>query len=235
MKATSARLLLPALLLTGVQWVYAEPEPVRMQSEASLVGRSVDPLEQGALFAGEWRMNRKQSDDPQKLIKEKMAEARRGRAPVDAQGKDAEGAVGVIPRLRSGSSTLSWRMKKQEKYLTGIPTRLTLAYESPALLVTADDGPTRTWYTDSRGGSVSAGGDTAQETVTAGWEGATLVVERISAIGPASVEQYRIDSKGQLHVSVVLTIPGVATAMNYELIYDRIAAPPVAQTNDPPT
>lgn len=228
MKFKFAGALLPVLLLVAA-WTVAEEAPVRMQSEASLVGRVVDPMAQGHLFTGEWQLNRKLSDDPEQLVKEKMDEARRAR-PItpDSRGRDREGAIGTVPHPRSGAA-LAWHRRRQEAFAGTPPNTLSFTYRAPAFTVSADRGPARTWYTDSRGGSVSAGGDVDQETVTAGWEGATLVVERISSIGPGSVERYQIGGTGQLQVEVVLTLPGVVSAVEYELVYDRVAEAPAAQ------
>ncbi len=220
--------LLPVLLLAA-PWTAAEQAAVRMQSEASLVGRVVDPMAQGHLFTGEWQLNRKLSDDPEQLVKEKMDEARRTR-PItpDSHGRDREGAIGTVPHPRSGAA-LAWHRRRQDTFAGTPPRTLSFVYQARALSVSADPGPTRTWYTDSRGGSVSAGGDVDQETVTAGWEGATLVVERISPLGPGSVEHYQIGSDGQLQIKVVLTLPGVVSAVEYELVYDRVAEAPATQ------
>lgn len=216
------------LLLWSVASMGGDTIPVvRMSSEAALAGTSVGAGAQGGLLTGQWRVNQKMSDEPKELVKERLKDSRSNSHVVsDPHGRnDGHGTLGSLPRYRS----TALRRLSQEFSIPELPQNLSLKYAPPALMVAGDDGHTRTWYTDNRGVSVSAMGGVDQETVTAGWEGNVLVVERISPLGPGSVERYQVNSKtGQLDVGVVLTVPGAKGAIEYQMVYDRIIPAPAS-------
>lgn len=219
-----------ALLLAATEVVGDDAAPVvRMLSEAAMVGRPVDAGARGALLSGQWRVNKQMSDDPEELVKERLKDSRVGTHVVsDPQGRnDGRGTLGSLPRYRSTALNSARRRAGQEAQIPELPENLNLSYRAPALVVTGDDGQTRTWYTDNRGASVSAMGGSDQETVTAGWEGDVLVVERISPLGPGTIERYHVSPKsGQLEVGVVLTVPGAKGAIEYRMLYDRVTLEP---------
>jgi len=220
------------LALIALSWVTTmgvwgeEPMPVvRLPSEAALGGKVVDVAARGEPLSGHWRVDAEASDDPQALVAERLEASRVSTHIVsDPQGRnDGHGTLGTLPRYRSKALNSDRRRAGQDLPIPELSRELRLSFQSPVLTVIGDDGQARVWYTDSRGASVSAMGGGDQETVTAGWEGNILVVERISPLGPGTIERYRVNNEtGKLEVDVVLTVPGAKGAIEYQVVYNRV-------------
>lgn len=223
-RTTLAVIALSSVVTMGV-WG-EEPLPVvRLPSEAAFGGTAVDAAARGALLSGHWRIDSEESDDPRALVTERLEASRVSTHIVSDPGgrNDGHGTLGTLPRFRSKALNSDRRRAGQDLPIPELPRDLRLAYQSPALRVIGGDGQSRVWYTDNRGASVSAMGGGDQETVTAGWEGNILVVERISPLGPGTIERYRVNSEtGKLEVDVVLMVPGAKGAIEYQMVYDRV-------------
>lgn len=118
-------------------------------------------------LSGTWLLDAQAGDNVARVL----AEARRRLKPGGSTGISG----GRGSKKSEPSSIDSGPDREFRRYFQ--PRRLVISHQEPRLEISWAGGPSRRLYTDNRGASVSALGAESQPVATAGWEGATLVVE----------------------------------------------------------
>lgn len=130
------------------------------------------------VLTGAWVLEGTVADAPRARLREVLesrppGRERLGGPPIGARA--ADGAAAAVPGMPRT-----------------IAERLDIIHHDPAIRITPAGGREERLYTDYRGASVSAKGD-SQVVATAGWEGDTLVVESHLRGGVQVLRRYRLD------------------------------------------
>ena len=162
-------------------------------------------------FNGDWVFNQDLSDDTDKKVEEAIKAA--GGRP-DSGGKKGRG------RYRGGP-------KEEELYdRMAYDDVLSIRIDPPQITFTYADGFTRTFYTDGRGRTVSANGETTDYSF-GGWGNGKLSVESVPRDGGWTREEYSLQAgvnrlRAELHMKP-LTFMGTISIVR---IYDRKGTTP---------
>lgn len=157
-------------------------------------------------FAGDWVANHELSDDP------------------DAAVEDAIRAAGGRPDSgdRKGRGRYRGGPEEQELYdRITYDDVLGIRIDSPEIVFTYADGYTRTFYTDGRGRSISARGE-SRDYSFGDWDDGKLYVESVPRDGGHTREVYSLQDGGsRLRVELELLPLNFSVPIKLVRIYDR--------------
>ncbi|MCU7931009.1 MAG: hypothetical protein KZQ90_09425 [Candidatus Thiodiazotropha sp. (ex Codakia rugifera)] len=181
-------------------------------------------------LSGFWVLNRKLSDDAQKILKESMQQARSsGKGDFEPNSRGGMKGGGRRNGMRGSHSSADRARKSggQNKLFRELHAlfseseNLVLTHDDPILLIVTDDGWQQRIFTDNRGTSISASGGINQKVTTAGWVKNTLVVETTSDSGPRLIQQYTMNiDPYQLVIRTDIQLSDLSDMISIKRIYE---------------
>jgi len=157
-------------------------------------------------FAGDWVINHELSDDPDEAVEDAIRAA--GGRP-DSGGRKGRG------RYRGGP-------EEQELYdRITYDIVLNIRIDSPEIVFTYADGYARRFYTDGRGRSISARGE-SRDYSFGDWDDGKLYVESVPRDGGHTREAYSLQDGGsRLRVELEMRPLNFSVPIKLVRIYDR--------------
>lgn len=168
-------------------------------------------------FAGTWKKNTEQSDDPQKKF-EKMMKERHSSDSHQHQGSHPDGRMGQRSGEHHDSEGPGGFMR--------FPDQLTIEYNKPELKLTGENDWQRTLYTDGRKSEREINTPRGKGTLisTANWEGDQLKVENQGPGGGKTTATYELAPDGkQLFVQIRMEPMFSDEPITIRYVYDAVA------------
>lgn len=187
-------------------------------------------------LSGTWKLNTVASDDPQRMLDERLERERKQRAQW-RRYEDSARPRGAPPNLESSQEQLAPRRRpwQQRRYdnlrkMLAISDTLTISQAGTSVeIVSAVDA--RRVAAGSRTQVSMPEGELADSRV--GWDGEWFVIERIVRKGPRVVEKYRVVKKtGQLEYRMAWSGDTELAGMKVTRFFERAPAA-AAATPDP--
>jgi hypothetical protein len=172
-------------------------------------------------FDGNWKLNKKDSDDPRK----KFEEARKNDSGDHREMGDhpSYGGGGFHNGHHGGGERMHDRMQAQEE--------LSIHYKSPEFRVTDKEGKERIYYTDGRE-TVIEGREGRSLKATAKAENEQIIIESSTRDGGEMTESYYLSPDAtQLYVKVRMKPLMLNDAVTFVRVYDR--NPPQKENQSP--
>lgn len=168
-------------------------------------------------FAGTWKKNVQQSDDPQKKF-EKIMQERNSSASHQQQRPHADARMGQRTGEHHDSEGPGGFMR--------FPDQLTIEYNKPELKLTGENDWQRTIYTDGRKSEheINTPRGKGNLITIATWEGDQLKVENQAPGGGKSTARYELAPDGkQLFVQIRLQPIFSDEPITIRYVYDVVA------------
>ena len=182
-------------------------------------------------LSGTWRLNREQSDDPQKKWQESGGGSDEGDSDAPPPSGGYRGHMGG----GHGGGHGGWRRGGGGREGGGTPSlegreRLTIRHAEPQLSVVDADGRERILYTDGRKVEEehSRGGTTKVRTV---WKDGHIVVTSDPERGPKVVETYAMTAD-RSQLTITTTLEG-RRKLTWKSVYDAVREPVAVPTPAP--
>lgn len=202
-------------------------------------GRLGDTAPAGANLAGTWKLDRGQSDDPEKIY-EKIRRQRAARyeeeLPVPRQrgqgagGADPSGALSVEAQTAAIIATSHLNPFDMGVFGT-IPRADVITIRQQADKIDISDGIINRSFTPGLKSVVSVPEGVADQ--HSGWKARAYVIDVKAQAGPETVERYQLSDDGRHLVAEIRSTGGNMPSIKIKRVYDRIdAASNVAPTND---
>ncbi len=169
-------------------------------------------------FAGTWKKNTEQSDDPQKKF-EKMMQERHSSDSQQHQGSHPDGRMGQ----RQGGEHHD---SEGPGGFMRFPDQLTIEYNKPELKLTGENDWQRTFYTDGRKSEREINTPRGKGTLitTANWDGDQLKVENQGPGGGKTSATYELAPDGkQLFVQIRMEPMFSDEPITIRFVYDAVA------------
>ncbi len=166
-----------------------------------------EEIETGAL-TGRWQLNKKQSDDPSKVMGERRGGRGGGRSGGPGGGRDGG------PGGRGRGSGDSGGPGGEDR-----PTTLEIVQGADEIVVSDGRGRERTYFTDGRETTVE--GLDNEVTESAQWTGEALVVTSRGPRGE-STETIRLNADGRLEIIRKHAASGDRPALELRRVYDPV-------------
>jgi hypothetical protein len=178
-----------------------------------------------ANFAGTWKKNAEQSDDPQKKFEKLMKDREKDRDSSEShQRPHADVRMGGEHHDSEGPGGPGGFMH--------FPDQLTIQYNKPELKLSGEKGWERTLYTDGRKSEreINTPRGKANLVTTATWEGDQLNVENQGPGGGKSVTTYELAPDGkQLFVQIKMQPMFADEPITIRYVYDAASQSPQSQ------
>jgi len=220
------RLTLAAGLIVVVAVAYAAKQSA---DEAKPTASAGEAQGQPA-FAGWWKLNKDESDDPGEKLRSAVQDRDRN-GPMSRPGGMGGGGVGIgIPGIgmgrpggpgngpRSGSGSEEEHGRLRE--LVQASDQLRVAQKGPEIDMTDDASRVRELFTDGRKIEKSKK-DSQQTQVKARWERATLVTEEKGPSGEKISHSYELTAEGKLADTLTLESKHLNTPIIVRSVYDK--------------
>lgn len=196
----------------------------------------------GVDLSGHWRVNTALSDDPEKMLQQRIDEDRKryeqwmrkarennplGIPPLDEPPAPTAGTEAAPPPAANPPAQRSRNRRDEElRKMLGISDTLDITQSGAKVdIVSAVDS--RRFEAGTRSQVSMPQGELADSQV--GWDGQWFVIERRARRGPRMVEKYRLLKNGQLESQLAWSGDSPLAGMKVRRIYDRIVgnlAPP---------
>src|ERR1700722_6649276 len=173
---------------------------------------------------GQWKLNRNESDDPQK----KMEDARASRGSASGRGSGI--SIGGFPVGGHGGGRGGESDEERQRVETAISpaNSLTLAQKdpkNPEVDFTDDQSRKRALFTDGRKLQKSDSKDDSYQEIAAHWDGSRLVTEEKSPRGGKMSRTFELSYDGaQLYETLRLTTGRSNTPLDVRYVYDPISS-----------
>lgn len=191
--------------------------------------------ERGTDLSGEWVLNAALSEDPQKMLEDRLAKEREqmermhhressSHPPGDPPAIDINTPISREPR--------PWQKRRHESLLQMLGITKTLRIEqSGAAMTIVSDVDSRRLTAGSRSQVSLPVGQLADSNV--GWDGEWFVIERSARKGPRGVEKFRLLKSGQLEYTMAWSGDTELAGIKARRVFDRAPAPATAPNPNP--
>lgn len=197
----------------------------------------------GVDLSGHWQVNTALSDDPEKMLQQRMDEDRKryeqwmrkarennplGIPPLDESPPQPAAGAEPAPAPTANRPEQRPRNRRDEELrkMLGISDTLDITQSGAKIdIVSAVDS--RRFEAGTRSQVSMPQGELADSRV--GWDGQWFVIERRARRGPRMVEKYRLLKNGQLESQLAWSGDSPLAGMKVRRIYDRVVgkvAPP---------
>ena len=190
----------------------------------------------GVSIAGDWALNTALSDDPEKMLTERLEKERQRFARLRREiemsrppGAPADIDVDAPPPNRPGQRP--WQKLREENFrrMLGITKTLQIRQTGAVMEITSEV-ESRRLTAGSRSQVSMPEGELADSDV--GWDGEWFVIERRVRKGPRVVEKFRLLKTGQLEYLMNWSGDTELAGIKARRIFDRAAAPAGAPNPD---